>query len=100
MAMLKFLFYLFVMLVFILAGLVFSFRNHSMIDVDLLFFQSSNLSVGFWLLSTLIIGFILGVISAFPKRLFQNIKIHKLSQIISGKDLPLTRVKHESNKGN
>ena len=98
--MLKFLFYLVLMLVFIITGLVFSFRNSSFIDVDLLLIQSSSFSVGFWLLASLLVGFILGVVSSFPKRLFQNIKIHQLSKKNTENKIPLTRVKPEANKGN
>tara|TARA_R110001592_G_scaffold175466_3_gene414655 strand:+ start:1184 stop:1450 length:267 start_codon:yes stop_codon:yes gene_type:complete len=87
------------MLVFIISGLVFSFRNNSLINVDLLFIQSSAFSVGFWLLSTLLIGFILGMLSTLPKRFFQNIKIHQLSKKNMENKIPSTRVKHESNKG-
>lgn len=100
MAILKFLFCLFLVLVIIVAGLLFSFRNQPLIDVDLLFFQTSSFSIGFWLLASLIIGFILGMTAFFPKRLFQNIKIHQLSKKISEKKIPLARVKPEPNKGN
>jgi uncharacterized membrane protein YciS (DUF1049 family) len=100
MAMLKFLFYLLVMLVFIVVGLIFTFRNHSLISVDLLFLQSSNFSIGFWLIISLIIGVVLGMALVLPNRLIQKIKIYQLSKKLSNENQSQARVKVESNKGN
>tara|TARA_R110002167_G_scaffold186072_16_gene386985 strand:- start:3305 stop:3607 length:303 start_codon:yes stop_codon:yes gene_type:complete len=100
MAMLKSLFFLLVMLVFIVIGLIFSFRNHSLISVDLLFLQSSDFSVGFWLLASLIVGVVLGMALVLPNRLIQRFKIHQLSKKLTDDNLSQSRLKAESNKGN
>lgn len=99
MAMLRFLFYLLVMLVFIIAGLIFSFRNNTLINVDLIVLQIPSLSIGIWLLLSLILGVILGIILAFPKSVSQSLKIHKLSKKLPESSLSATRGISESNKG-
>lgn len=99
MAMLKSLFYLLVMLVFIIVGLIFLFRNQSLINVDFLILQSSNLSIGFWLLVSLLVGVVLGMMLVLPARFLQKRKIHQLSKKIKNNKMPQTHIKVESTKG-
>ncbi len=87
------------MVIFIVGGLVFSFRNQSLVNVDLLFYQFPPLSIGFWLLSALIAGVILGIALAYPKKIFQNIRIKRLSKKVSESGALPALVKAESNKG-
>lgn len=99
MAMLKFCFYLLVMLIFIVLGLVFSFRNQSLVNVDLLLYEFPPLSVGIWILSSLIIGVILGASLAYPKNILQNIRIKRLAKKASKNNSLPAQIKIEPNKG-
>lgn len=99
MAMLKFCFYLLVMLVFIVTGLVFCFRNQSLVSVDFLFYQSAPLSIGFWVLSALIMGVVLGILLAYPQKIFQNLRIKYLSKQVSKSGALSPQVKTDSAKG-
>ncbi len=99
MAMLKSLFYLLLMLVFIVAGLIFSFRNHTQVSVDLLFFQSSDFSIGFWLLVSFVVGAVLGIILIVPNNLVNKLKVHQLSKKVTKNKLSQSLIQVESNKG-
>ena len=87
------------MLVFIVMGLVFSFRNQSLVSVDFLLYQSAPLSVGFWVLSALIVGVILGILLAYPKKLFQSIRIKYLSKQVSKSEALTPQLKTDPSKG-
>lgn len=101
MAILKSVFYVIVVLTFIILGLVFSFRNQPLVNVDLLFVEIGFLSIGFWLIASLLLGVFLGLFLAFPKRLSQALKIRILSKKITANasSPPPARVKIESSKG-
>lgn len=101
MAILKSVFYVLVVLTFIILGLVFSFRNQSLVNVDLLFVEIGFLSIGLWLLASLLLGVLMGLFLAFPKRLSQTLKIRSLSRKVTANTSghPPARVKIESNKG-
>lgn len=99
MAMLRSLFLLLVMLVCIVVGLLFSFRNNSLINVDLLFFQSSGFSIGFWLLVFLMVGVVLGMALVLPNRLAQRFKIHQLTKKLTNDKQSQARLKAEPSKG-
>lgn len=99
MAMIKSLFYLFVLLFFVVAGLLFSFRNDAVVEVDLLFTSINSLSLGFFLLSSLIIGVVIGVLLVMPKRLWQDFKIKRLSKNLKESKVSSTQSKAESAKG-
>lgn len=101
MAILKSVFYVILVLTFIVLGLIFSFRNQSLISVNLIFTEIGFLSIGFWLLASLLLGVLLGLFLALPKRLSQSLKIRSLSKKITANSgsTPPARVKIESNKG-
>ena len=97
MAMLRFCFYLLVMLLFIVMGLVFSFRNQSLINVDFIFYQFPPLSSGLWVLSAFICGVVLGGVLVYPKSIFQGIKLKRMSKKVAEKNTLPTQAKTESN---
>ena len=99
MATLKFCFYLLVMLMFIVMGIVFSYRNEALVNVDFIFYQFPPLSVGFWVLSVFIIGVVLGGLLAYPKNIIQAIKLKRLSKKVAGHSSMPAQIKTESNAG-
>lgn len=101
MAILKTVLYVLVVLTFIIFGLVFSFRNQSLVNVDLLFVEIASLSIGFWIVGSLLAGVVLGLFLALPKRMSQALKIRALSKkmSVSSNSMPQARVKTEPSKG-
>lgn len=87
------------MLIVIVTGLVFSFRNQAVVSVDFLFYQFPSFSIGFWILSTLIVGVLLGIFLSYPKKLFQSIRIKRLSKKMSNDQSLSPKVKTDSAKG-
>lgn len=96
MALLKTLLYVLVMLVFIVFGLVFSFRNNSDISVDLLFYQTTQFTVGFWLISSLLTGVLIGFLLFLPANLLNKLKVHRLS--IKAQKLSASQSNHSSSE--
>jgi len=90
-----------VVLTCIIFGLIFSFRNQSLVNVDLLFVEIASFSVGFWILGSLLAGVVLGLFLALPKRLSQALKIRMLSKKnpATSNNTPQARAKIEPSKG-
>jgi len=101
MAIFKNVLYVLVVLTFIVFGLVFSFRNQTLINVDLLFVEITSFSTGFWVIGSLLAGVVLGLFLALPKRMSQALKIRALSKKMStgSTSAPQARVKIEPSKG-
>lgn len=101
MAIFKTVLYVLVVLIFIVFGLVFSFRNQSLINVDLLFIEIASFSAGFWVLGSLLAGVVLGLFLALPRRISQALKIRVLSKkvSVSSNSAPSARTKIEPSKG-
>ena len=101
MAIFKSILYVLVVLTCIILGLIFSFRNQSLVNVDLLFVEIASFSIGFWLLGSLLVGVVLGLFLALPKRLSQALKIKMLSREkpAASNNTPQARAKIEPSKG-
>jgi uncharacterized integral membrane protein len=93
MAIIKFVFYIAVLLTFIVLGLSFTFRNQIPISVDLLIIESNQFTSGFWILGSLLAGVILGLFLALPGRLSQALKIRSLSKQSSNTNNSISSIK-------
>jgi uncharacterized integral membrane protein len=101
MAIIKFVFYIAIMLFFLVLGLTFTLRNQIPLTVDLLIVQSSSATSGFWVLGSLLAGVIIGLLIALPGRLTQAFKIRNLSKIKTSKvnNIPSGKAKTDALKG-
>lgn len=85
--------------VILLACVVFVLRNDALVAVDLLFVEFTSLSVGFWVLGSLVVGLILGFLFSVPTQIFlfgsKKIKDKRLQTT----ETKLSRLKRATSKG-
>lgn len=91
----SFLFFLFLLL----ASIIFVFRNDSLVAVDLLFVELSSLSLGFWLLSSLVLGLVLGLCLSLPANLFLRSTKKVSDKRLMTTQNELSRLKRSPSKG-
>jgi len=100
MALLKFVLYAVVVIGVVTLALMFGFRNKEAILVDFIFVQFSSMGSGFWILSSLISGILIGWLLSVPNAIllkFSNKKTQRKVQHLSDE---LTRLKGSFLKGN
>lgn len=98
MAAVRFIFYSFLFLVIVGSALLFIFRNADVVTVDFILFQSSSLSLGFWILVSFLIGSALGWIIALPGWFGLKVLSRRRSKQLQSKQEELLRLKGESAK--
>jgi uncharacterized integral membrane protein len=82
-----------------LTAIVFALRNDQPVSVDFLFLEFSSISLGLWLLGSLLVGLLLGLLFSIPAQIYlsgsNKIKDKKLQTTQS----KLSRLKRASAKG-
>ncbi len=83
----------------LLASIVFVLRNDNLVAVDLLFIELSSLSVGFWLLASLVLGLILGLCLSLPANIFLRSTKKVNEKRLATTQSELSRLKRSPSKG-
>ncbi len=86
-------------LVILLACVVFVLRNDVLIVVDFVFFQFASLSLGFWLLGSLLIGLLLGFLCSVPAQIFLSGTKKLKDKRLQTSETELSRLKRATTKG-
>lgn len=92
-----FLYILFLLFIAVVA-LIFSFRNDSVVAIDLIFFQSSSLSIGFWIVASFIVGSALGWLMALPGWVSLKLSHSKRDRQLKSKEHEISKLKGDSVK--
>lgn len=97
--MLKLIVYSVIVLLVIVMGLIFGFRNETEIAVDFIFAHSPAVSIGFWILLSFLLGSIVGWVIGFPGNLALKLANKNLNRKLKRQENELSRLKGETVKG-
>ena len=100
MALLKFVLCIMVVIGVVALALMFGFRNKEAILVDFIFVQFSSMGSGFWILSSLISGILVGWLLSVPNSIFLKFSNKKIQRKVKNQSDELTRLKGSFLKGN
>ena len=100
MALLKFVLYAVVVIGVITLALMFGLRNKEAILVDFFFVQNATMGSGFWILSSLISGILIGWLLSVPNSIFLKFSNKKIQRKVKNQSDELTRLKGSFLKGN
>jgi uncharacterized integral membrane protein len=81
-------------------GFIFFFRNDTPISVNFIVFSSSSLGVGFWILSSFVLGVLLGWLIGLPRELLLKATNKKNLRKLRNQETELSRLKRNAVKGN
>lgn len=98
MAKLKLLFFLCIMLVSLLLCVAFLLRNSESIAVDLFLIQSSQFTVGTWIVASFIVGGLLGLLVRIPGLVVSSARYKAQSRKVESQAKKIERLSQDPQK--
>jgi len=99
MTTLKLIIYAVILLIVVVLGMTFGFRNDAAVTVDLLFTDVSTLGIGVWILLSFVVGSLFGWLVSLPGTIGLKVSSKQRQRKIDRQRDELSRLKGEPSEG-